>query len=194
MSYIQCVLIKNGIFMSSDGRVTDGERIIDENYKKIRRINNDLLIGYSGDKVFCEGILNILQQSINCNMDVSSIYESVVIISKSLINQIGMKRGQFIIAGKYSDGKLGFITLSTNNGFSSTQKIANNSNDIYFTEAFSDNIDSDYLKTEIEKIMKEKQNSISYLDLIEAMKNAAKKVAIDDTSVNTKFYFEMIKA
>lgn len=192
MSYIQCIVTSRQVYMASDGREMIADKIVSEKFKKIRRFNNNVLVGFAGHKNFCELVLNLVQQNCSICKDVETIFENINNFSKEIISKNGMLNGQFIVAGQFSDSELGFKTLSTNNGYSTITNKPKCDTDILFSEAFSDKVGGGVLEMELKTILKEKNGCISYDDLEIGMKYAAQKASEIDRSVNQEFYLEKI--
>lgn len=193
MSYIQCVVTTQSVFMASDGRAMAEGRICSEDYKKVRRIGDTVLVGYAGHQIFCECVLNLAEQNLSAEQNVDTVFDVINKVSKIVIAQSGVLcKGQFMVAGQCANDKMGLRTFSTNNGFSSTSLIPKNDNELLYSEAFSEKIGAELLGEELKKIMKDKNGCMCANDLVGAMQNAATKASRIDESVNNKFFFETL--
>ena len=57
MSYIQCIVTSIKVIFTSDGRVMNQNGdIINEEYKKIIRLNKNVAIGFAEVREFCEAM------------------------------------------------------------------------------------------------------------------------------------------
>lgn len=186
MSYVQCIVTTKMVLMSSDGRVSDGDKVLDENYKKIRRLNNNVLIGFAGSKEYCEKVVDSIKEK---DADIDTLFEMVVKLCKKYFShEIGVK-GQFIIAGKSKSGELGFRTIHTKNNFETDSKKPQTESEICFCVASPDEVNSNILERELRQICNGK---VSEDDLALAMLVSEMQAANTNKTINTVFYLESI--
>lgn len=99
MSCVICLACNSFAFIASDGRAINAEtgEIIDENYKKIRRINKDVIVGFVGTADVCESALMALPSNSE-NLTLTEIAEILCQNAKRLHIETGLK-GSMILAG-----------------------------------------------------------------------------------------------
>lgn len=195
MSYIQCVAIPEQVILTSDGRVTlyDG-CIIQEDYKKIRRINNGVAIAYAGDKLLCELLLRDLTERLNNKIETANVdivYDIIMDICLEHLDQETNYKAQLIIGGMRRSGKLGFKTLSTNNNYD-TKDYLPNKGQLCFASATLNDDASNILGNKLEEMFNNR-TVVNITDIYKAMNEASRYVATIDNSVNDKIYREIIK-
>lgn len=204
MSYIQCVAIGSSIqginpqvIITSDGRVCgENGSILQENYKKIDRINSKVAVAYAGNKYFCELIVKTTKQICN-NLDnicIEEFHKNLTDISKNTFDNLNNSnlKCQFIVGGITNNNSLGILTLSTNNDFKITQHYVDSNNVICFASASSNSFDNQSLNDNLCELVS--SGKILYVsDFYKVINDTYREVALIDDSVNTEIFREIIK-
>lgn len=106
MSFVISVLYQDKIVMASDGKVTSSKgETVKSDYKKIKKFKK-FIIGYAGDREYCEYILKQIG------------YDFPIETTCELINKIIMRidpsnKAKFIIAGKNKFNKKIMATIDS---------------------------------------------------------------------------------
>ena len=106
MSFVISVLYQDKIVMASDGKVTSlkGETIKSD-YKKIKKFKN-FIVGYAGDKEYCEYILKQISYDF-------PIEKTCELINKIIMHIDTSNKAKFIIAGKNKFNKKIMVTIDS---------------------------------------------------------------------------------
>ena len=161
-----------------DGRCTNGDRIVREDYRKVIKLTDNLIIGFTGRSDMCEKSIERLRQCINLDA-----YSAANIIHEFAVTQkyCGLK-SSFVIASK---DLLGMVQLSTYH----MESDAITHYDLTFDKtryvALSpDNVNGDSI---LVKHLNDSSNNI-----YSKMKAAIKEVASLDFTVNENITYEVI--
>lgn len=110
MSFISVVAMETFITVVTDGQVTRGYEIIDNNFKKYRKISNKQFIAFGGAKEVCESLVNHLEFIGDNNYDLhvlaNDLYETVKNIP------FGPIKTMFAIGGVNNNGEIEMFTLN----------------------------------------------------------------------------------
>jgi len=193
MSYIQCLATESKVIFTSDGRAMDlNGNILDEKYKKIIKINETVAIAYAGIKELCLHIIRTSMDTFNTEEEIftDTLYDKIVVTAKKELGNNTQKKAQFIVAGKCSDGKIGIMTLSTNNNYDRTNCFVDPSNPILLACAGSDGAPLPFFKKNIENFVGCRGLDIDGIQKV--MDHTSQYVAIVDKSVNTEIFREIL--
>lgn len=113
MSFISAIASQDFITVVSDGQVTYEGKVIKEDYKKFRKINNDQFIAYAGAKEICEKFAEHLKFSASQRYDLKLVAEDLFSTIKSITPYERFKTS-FIIGGISENNEIEFYTLSNN--------------------------------------------------------------------------------
>lgn len=116
MSCIICLASDSFAFIAGDGRAINSEtgEVVDENYKKVRRINENVIVGFVGCVEICEGALDALPNDTE-HLTLSEISEILCRNAKKLHHETNLK-GSMILAG-IENGKIVVCSFSRLNGY-----------------------------------------------------------------------------
>lgn len=102
--------------IKSDGRELDlNGNIVSEDSKKIQTLSDECIIGYTGNKQYCEGAIECFKQNIKHSNPLDDIFVLQSILQKTF-DMTGTSN--FIIVGKHS-GKIILLYLSYQDRYSS---------------------------------------------------------------------------
>lgn len=116
MSCIICFACDSFAFIAGDGRAMNAStnEIVDENYKKVRRINQNVIVGFVGSTEVCEGaLLNLPSNSEYLTL--TAVSEILCQSCKKLHAETGLK-GSMILAG-VENHKIVVCSFSRLNGY-----------------------------------------------------------------------------
>lgn len=182
------------VILTSDGKVNglNGESL-QEDYKKINRINNGVAIAYAGDKFLCELIIRNLKERLvnNETADVDIIYNIIMQICIENLGDSPTDKVQLIISGIRADGRLGMKTISTNNNYASLDYIPDN-NQICTANATSDGIGDNLLDIKLRELFNNKPIQ-DIPEIFKVMNDTSRYMATIDSTVNQKIFREIIK-
>lgn len=204
MSYIQCIAIgaiNNDItpqvIITSDGRVTDQcGTILQEDYKKIDRINSKVAVAYSGTKEFCEQIIHFTKDKFSDIeiIDINDFHNHLIDVSKDILSDKDstIYKCQFLIGGLTNTNNLGVLTLSTNHHYSVTKSYVDSTNLICYSSACSDSMDNNLLGINLNNLVT-KNKILSISDFYKTINDTSRNMALTDLSVNSTIFREIIK-
>lgn len=101
--------------IASDGRVTDKDlNVMDENYNKTIKINNNTIMGFSGSFENCQNIIKLIQNSEHKNF-VKSLYpEDIVLFIQDVLSDFPKSiKCSFIVCGIGKNGKICSCNVQT---------------------------------------------------------------------------------
>lgn len=122
MSVVVNVCGSNFSLMVSDNRLVKYDennniQIVSEDFKKIFRINENVLVGITGDAVQCQNVMITLQKSNPSKLNLiqtKEIITNTLKSKKSEINKLGVK---IIVSGKQSNGSFITYVVDSKNDF-----------------------------------------------------------------------------
>lgn len=112
MSFVSVVAGENFISLMSDGRVTLGEQILEENFQKYTEINDHIFIAYAGEREPIYNLLGALNHQVVSRGD---FFKTATDIKEALETHkafIG-KKAMFIIGGINKNSQIEFVLVST---------------------------------------------------------------------------------
>ena len=180
--------------MISDGRVIqfneNGDtRIIQENYKKFRKVKDDVIVGFAGDP---EPTLKAFDALSNYNMDELSLIDIKNILINSIqmqpINKLGVK---LIVSGKNCFGK--YVSYSIDSRLNFKEEYFEPKGNMYaliYAVPQAENDTDDYAK-----IIDDAYRNYKYKtsdELIRNLANGIYKISKLNKSVNNKISYEII--
>ena len=198
MSFVWCVGNESLVLVYSDGRVMgkDGT-VFAEKYKKIKRINEKIAVGFAGEAGFAEFVLEETEKKIG---DLETI-ETIEAYAKKLQNQFGQLQElnkdrycSFIIGGASKIHKYGIVSFGTEQ-LIPLFTYPNGENKIVFASIsnLNNNIGEKILEEKLIQMIQEKNNTPTDSDYYKMMRPLLEKVAKVDDTVNTQMYREIIK-
>lgn len=193
MSFIMAIAdSKNAIFIS-DGRVTklEGNKcvIVEENYKKILKVNKRMCIGYSGCTETCKEVISELKKyDYNKLVDLELVFKILYKKSKQVCsmynkNDTGYKLN-LVIGGTTKENEIKLISFGSKKNFA-YEVLSPQKGDLkycYLSSPLS-KIDDGKIK---QSILNNKSN------LAKGLKECVEYVAKSDISVNTNMFLESI--
>lgn len=120
MSVIVNVCSSDFSIMVSDNRLVRFDdsgtiEVVSENYRKIHRINENVLIGFTGDAVHCQNIFDKITKN---NVQRLTLEQTKNIVkselNKNKVNELGIR---IIISGRQSNGNFITYAIDSNNDF-----------------------------------------------------------------------------
>lgn len=119
MSIVLVGAKENYLIMMSDGRVTRGNseiEIIDENFKKLKRLSNNVCIGFAGSKEPCEEVLDYIVKYHNNESNYNILFYIIYhqannVLAKYIKNGIYIKM-KFVLGGLFNN-EIKFKTLES---------------------------------------------------------------------------------
>ena len=198
MSFVWCVGNESFVLVYSDGRMIckDGT-IFTEKYKKIKRINERIAVGYAGESGFAELVLEEVEKRIEDLENIETIEE----YAKKLQDQFGQLQElnkdrycSFIIGGVSETHKYGIITFGTKQ-LTPLFVYPNEENKIIFASIsnVNNNIGDKILREKLKQMIQEKNGTPTDSDYYKMMRPLLEEVAKGDDTVNTRMYREIIK-
>ncbi|WP_242280971.1 hypothetical protein [Bacillus cereus group sp. BfR-BA-01347] len=112
MSFVSVVGRSDFLSVMTDGRVTDGEKILQEDYPKYRMIGENIIVAFTGDRAACEWIFYVLNQEVVMKQDFMITARDI----KELLNHHPKLKGcdvRWIIGGINPQNEIECITIST---------------------------------------------------------------------------------
>lgn len=195
MSLVLGITFTNRAMIISDGRVTNAKTnlIVDEKFDKTRKINDNVILGFSGETEFPLWLLGQFENI--CKQDISKLKADHVtnILCKIAQEGINYRKGlkeaistnfQMIVAGKNSKGIMALYNFGVPTNFEIKEYIPTAKNFVY-SVLFPD---TNGLNYSLEKIIADYPNKglEEYINLL--FTNAAD---IDD-SINTNLFIKEI--
>lgn len=124
MSVVLAICGENYVKMISDGRVVlfadnNPSVVVNENFNKLKRINQHVVLGFAGDKTVCEKILKKLRSAIaKLPKDTTKLFETAKLLQQiAQTTKLGFLKVHFIVGGITNDGKMGLYVLNSSTGF-----------------------------------------------------------------------------
>jgi ATP-dependent protease HslVU (ClpYQ) peptidase subunit len=114
MSFVSVIAGADFLSIMTDGRVTLGETIWQEDYPKYKKINDKIVIGYAGHKEHIEILLNSINYSVVAEGDLMYIAKGL----KQAINEFDFFKNSkmiFILGGINANEQIEFVIVSTTN-------------------------------------------------------------------------------
>lgn len=187
MSYVIATLFQNQIIMASDGRViSHNKQPIQEDYKKITKVGY-CLVGYSGDKEYCEMLLREVSRESRILIYAEQVQQKII----EKINSLSFKgNAKIIIAGT------SMISANINNN---KVLIGLDSKDLSLILTKHSSSDLEYVTASSEYLDKNLAHSIEYQTFTtypgtvkDKITEIVKRISKEDFSVNDTVFFEIL--
>lgn len=195
MSVVLVIATQDSIFFMSDGRVQGETRgvksILQEDYKKLNRINQNICIGYTGNKYLCEQTIKAMNDPYKpiANLNLDNIQKFLCAEARSVYlenNYLGIKMA-FIVGGVTTDGKIEFYTFGSMNDFI-IQKYSSINGDINYAGLYPENAKGNELEKHLLANVPLNEDKIK-----KAMIDCIDEIAALDSSVNRNKFIEVIR-
>ena len=113
MSFVSIIARENFISVMSDGRVMYGNEIIQEDYQKFIKINDQSFVAFAGSKEICEIFIEEVRTIVNQNSNIINYLHSLVGRFNQLsLNNHGLKV-MLGIGGINSNQEIEFHTINS---------------------------------------------------------------------------------
>lgn len=169
MSCVICMATDSIAFIAGDGRAKDlnSESIISENYRKVRRINQNVIVGFTGTDNVCVGALNCLPDDCSV-LSISEIAEILCLNARRIHCETGLS-GSIILAG-VENGKIVLISFGRANNYQISKRVPD-TEEILMDNLYPDNINNDIFSRlyrernglELNKIIKDTFHEVTSL-------------------------------
>ncbi|MED1093939.1 hypothetical protein [Bacillus paramycoides] len=185
MSFVSVVGGVNFLSVMTDGRVSNGETILEETYPKFRMIGEDIVVAFTGDRMACERLFDALNKEVIAHQD---FFKTACDI-KEAFNRYPIFRGKkvmWVIGGINPNKKIEFVIVSTESDEPSQYIPENSETKLMSAYAFclkDTSIDYKQLNEKLDEYFKQENGN-----LIEAQKLLNNYVAELDFTVNTNTY------
>ena len=196
MSVVVNVCGPNFSLMVSDNRLVKYDennniQIVSEDFKKIFRINENVLVGITGDAVQCQNVMITLQKSNPSKLNLiqtKEIITNTLKSKKSEINKLGVK---IIVSGKQSNGSFITYVVDSKNDFKDiVYRPKENYNCLIYSVPKKQNPTDDYESIIDFAIKNQKCSSIN--DLVIAIGRAIYDISKLNIGVNGTISYEVI--
>lgn len=196
MSVVVNVCGSNFSLMVSDNRLVKYDenndiQIVSEDFKKIFRINENVLVGITGDAVQCQNVMITLQKSNPSKLNLiqtKEIITNTLKSKKSEINKLGVK---IIVSGKQSNGSFITYVVDSKNDFKDiVYRPKENYNCLIYSVPKKQNPTDDYESIIDFAIKNQKCSSIN--DLVIAIGRAIYDISKLNIGVNGTISYEVI--
>lgn len=203
MSLVLVAATENFIIFMSDGRAQYkvNEVIVskEENYKKLKPINQHICLGYTGSKELCEQALNEVYNPHNpnsCNPlsnNIDEISNALAISSKKIFSESNRldKAISFVIGGISQMGYIEFYTFASKYNFA-IERYKPNNGDLVYTALHSDKLSEAEMKAKFEGHLLSNA-PINKNSIKKAMEDCIDEVSSLDSSVNKNKFMEEIQ-
>lgn len=187
MSFVIAGIIDNKLYMACDGQVTNEDGTIkSNNYKKIKKVGTNVLIGYAGTLQICEKALEEMHNLNNLYID--NVYE----LAQVIVNNLNMIYSENHINRNLHKAQ---IIVGSHNQLYSINSINNTINrintpklpKIEFVKVIPPNLSS----TTIDQII-ESEFSYGITNIQKQLKNIVIEISKKDSTVNNNVYVEYI--
>ena len=190
MSFVVCLATSSFGIMMSDGRVTDGDNITNENYQKFIRLPNDLIIGYAGDALFCTTCIALSFHGKKIEgINIDSAFQMINNTAITLLNDSRLTKfikSMFLFLGRNQNGALQISTMQIiGKEFEKHHFIPNGSIDIKYACAGTDAVNDP-------EILLASSIHSKGGRLIDGLAEAIRVVSTIDNSVNDHVFYESI--
>lgn len=196
MSVVLVSAMKDFIIFMSDGKVTRPEngaiKSLDENYKKLRRINNNICIGYTGGQDICENVLTSLDSYDKKKLDLTKTVDILHKFSKEIYSKNKYQNNTItmVIGGKSADGTIEFYTFGSYYDFQLNSYKPQDKKMLYrilcSDEVKGLNIFEKHLNLHLNESLK------PIKECQDAMSDCVDEIASDDETVNNTKFTEII--
>ena len=158
MSLVLVTAMENFIIFMSDGRVTRNKtifevEILQENFKKLFRVNSNICIAFAGSKEPCEETLKVLDDYNLNSITLDETFEIILKKSKEVysryINQ-GIPIKIFMAIGGKQQGEIKFRTFSSPENFKILE-FSPKKDDLSYAFLSPESIDNSYFINQIQK-------------------------------------------
>jgi hypothetical protein len=179
MSVVLSVATNDYVIMMSDGCVYNSEinAPINNEYKKLLKLNKFVLIGYAGNLYSCENTID----GINIHMSYDDVYACLVNKARTIHNTLG--ENILMSVGGVSDGKIVLKSFKfTDTGFEEVVLPIPAHSMLFKDDSYNDILErnlSKHLRFDNRIFIKEMKNTINY-------------IANRDVTVNKNTYIEYI--
>lgn len=195
MSLVLITAMEDFIVFVSDGRVTRNKTItevevLQENFKKLIRLNSNLCIGFAGSKEPCEQVLKTLENYNLNNITIDNafevLYEKAKLVHSKYISS-GVKINILMAIGGMQNREIRFKTFSSIDNFE-VLRFCPKGDELNYAMLSPADVNISYLINEI-------KNNIPCTDdnLKRAMSECINKVSSFDKTVNNNIFVEIIK-
>jgi ATP-dependent protease HslVU (ClpYQ) peptidase subunit len=190
MSFVSVIAGVDFLSIMTDGRVTLGETVWQEDYPKYKKINDKIVIGYAGHKEHIELLLNSLNYSVVSEGNLLFCAKSI----KQAINEFNFFRDSkmvFILGGINANEQIEFVIVSTNN--EDIEQFIPEHSEAQLLSCYAFNlkdavISQHDLNTKLYEFIEVENNH-----LVNAQKRLHEFVADNDFSCNKTIFHEVIK-
>ena len=198
MSIVLSVCGVNFSLMMSDGRMvkindmtSNDLTIVDENCKKIRRINRNVMIGFTGDPIPMINTLNELSTYTNLESLTLERIKRIVInsLKKQQINFLGVK---LIISGRNKSNIFVTYTIDSKNDFKEIPYIIDFPNGFAVNYALP-NDDNGKLENICKKHIDNTMPWVNLDNLKRHMKDCINEISKECPSINNNIFEEFIE-
>lgn len=198
MSLVLVTAVEDYIIMMSDGRVTRTEYgmnlAVDENFKKLARVNDSVCIGFAGSKEPCEEAVLLLngydKKSLSLEEIFKIVYESSKKVYKKYTDMNVEIKILMAVGGKNSENNIEFKTFSSDEKFE-VNVHKPGKGDLYFTDISPTSTDKIYSSLLAENIIKNQPITIE--NLKKSMEESIDKASEIDFSINKNKFVEVIR-
>lgn len=195
MSLILGIVFKNRAIIVSDGRVKDSntDLVVDEKFDKTRKITENVILGFSGDREFSLWLLGQFENV--CKQDISQLKADHVadILCKIAQEGVNYRKNleqsvstnfQMVVAGRNSKGIMGLYNFGVPTNFE-IKKYIPTANNFVYSVLYPD---TKGLHNAFEKIMADYPDKglEDYINLLFI------KAANMDNSINTNLFMKEI--
>lgn len=196
MSLVLITAMQNFIIFMSDGRVTRQKTIMEneilrEDYKKLRKVNANICIGFAGSKEPCEEVLKSLDSINSENTTIDNVCQIVLNEAKSVYSKyvlLGIPIEILMAVGGNQYGQIKFRVFHSTDGFKVQEYIPQGTH-LNFAILSPGWVDKSNLLDRINA------NPPVTIDNTEkAMGECIDKVSLLDPSVNTVKFTEIIRS
>lgn len=191
MSFVS--VFGNSQFMNvvSDGRVTNGKNIVDENYVKFKKISTNQFIAFAGARELCEGIIKQIPLKPIGGYELSQLSNSIhsAIYKEENFRPFKML---FCVGGIGNLGNIEFYTIDKDN--SQIQKYEPlTTSDIKYAYLASDSLNNVNLEEKIYQYAEEfgVNNASNLLDIQKSLNNYV--AGLDFTVNKNTFHWTIYK-
>jgi len=108
MSYVICVAMENQAIIMGDGRAINGANIATEHYKKVMRLSDHIIIGFTGIGEICQTAIAHIRQGIM--VDSHSVALALQEYTHSPFGRVITSKCAFVVVSKDIFGKVHVAT------------------------------------------------------------------------------------
>lgn len=187
MSLVMVSATSKYIILTGDGRVSEKVKvdeyssyvkILDENFKKIRVINNNVLIGFTGHLKSCIDIMSSLD---NVDVDKINIDDIAEILIASAKGKVNNKDLSMVVCGINNNNKIQINTFTTENDLILNKSVVED-NGMKFISLTNYNSNKKPGKIYLEKI--KDINTFDKKEMLDLMEYINHEISKQDFTVN----------